>query len=273
MVEEYQEVDFELDEKTAAAGGAQGVTSIHTTSFKDFLLKEELNRSIAECGFEHPSHVQQECLPKALIGVDVLCQAKSGMGKTAVFVLSILNQLPAEPKPLSALIMCHTRELAYQIKNEFERFTKHMAACKTEVVYGGQPIKDHITLFKDSPPQIVVGTPGRILDLVKRKAMNMSDLKTFVLDECDKVLEKSGKIRCFGLTPASILDTNLNFRHESRRAADLQGHSPPEAGHDVLCHHELRHEGHLQKVHEEPLRSHHRFGEETHPRRPDPVLC
>jgi ATP-dependent RNA helicase UAP56/SUB2 len=115
------------------------------------------------------------------------------MGKTAVFVLSILNQLPAEPKPCSALVLCHTRELAYQIKNEFARFTKHLAQCKTEVIYGGKPIKDHIKMFKDAPPTIVVGTPGRILDLVKRKSMKLEDLKTFVIDECDKVLESLGK--------------------------------------------------------------------------------
>jgi len=137
--------------------------------------------------------VQQECLPKALIGQDVLCQAKSGMGKTAVFVLSILNQLPAEPKPVSAFVICHTRELAYQIKNEFARFTKHLESVRTEVIYGGQPLKDHIKLFKESPPTIVVGTPGRLLDLVKRKTINLDDVKTFVIDECDKVLEKLGK--------------------------------------------------------------------------------
>lgn len=72
-----------------------------------------------------------------MIGVDVLCQAKSGMGKTAVFVLTILHQLPNDPKPISALILCHTRELAYQIKNEFNRFTKYLPDIRTEVIYGG----------------------------------------------------------------------------------------------------------------------------------------
>jgi ATP-dependent RNA helicase UAP56/SUB2 len=158
--------------------------------------------------------VQQECLPKALIGQDVLCQAKSGMGKTAVFVLSILNQLPTEPKPCAAIVLCHTRELAYQIKNEFARFTKHLPACKTEVIYGGTPLKDHIKLFKDTPPTIVVGTPGRILDLVKRKYMKLEDVKTFVVDECDKVLESLGKSNIF----RHFLTL---FRHEIRCATNL----------------------------------------------------
>ncbi len=117
-------------------------TGVLSAGFKDLLLKPQLQRAIVECGFEHPSEVQQECIPQAMIGVDVLCQAKSGMGKTAVFVLTILHQLPDDPKPVSALILCHTRELAYQIKNEFARFTKYLPDIRTEVIYGGQPIED-----------------------------------------------------------------------------------------------------------------------------------
>lgn len=75
-----------------------------------------------------------------MIGVDILSQAKSGMGKTAVFVLTILHQLEDNPKPLSSLILCHTRELAYQIKKEFIRFTKYLPDLRTDVIYGGAPI-------------------------------------------------------------------------------------------------------------------------------------
>ena len=89
-------------------------TGVHTTSFRDFLLKSELSRAITECGFEHPSEVQQKCIPAAVSGEDILCQAVSGMGKTAVFILSILNQIDeTDPKPASALILCNTRELSY----------------------------------------------------------------------------------------------------------------------------------------------------------------
>ena len=99
-----------------------------------------------------------------MIGVDILSQAKSGMGKTAVFVLTILHQLPENPKPVSALILCHTRELAYQIKKEFARFTKYLPDLRTEVIYGGAPIGDQIKILKGlKPPHVVVGTPGRIL--------------------------------------------------------------------------------------------------------------
>jgi ATP-dependent RNA helicase UAP56/SUB2 len=129
-----------------------------------------------------------------MIGVDVLSQAKSGMGKTAVFVLTILHQLPEQPKPISSIILCHTRELAYQIKKEFARFTKYLPDIRTEVIYGGAPIKDQLSLLKGlKPPHIIVGTPGRILQLVKRKDLDLSNISMFVLDECDKMLEETGK--------------------------------------------------------------------------------
>ena len=129
-----------------------------------------------------------------MIGVDVLCQAKSGMGKTAVFVLTILHQLPEAPKPCSALVLCHNRELAYQIQKEFARFSKQLPDIRTEVIYGGVAIQDHITLLKGlKKPHIIVGTPGRVLALVKKGDLDLSNLQIFVLDECDKMLEEVGK--------------------------------------------------------------------------------
>ena len=129
-----------------------------------------------------------------MIGVDILCQAKSGMGKTAVFVLTILNQLPENPKPCSALVLCHNRELAYQINKEFVRFSKNLSDIRTEVIFGGVPINEHIKLLKGvKPPHVIVGTPGRILALVKKGDLDLSNLQIFVLDECDKMLEEVGK--------------------------------------------------------------------------------
>jgi superfamily II DNA/RNA helicase len=147
-------------------------------------------KAITDCGFEHPSEVQQECIPQSIMGVDVLCQAKSGMGKTAVFVLTTLHQLEDDPSGVSVLVMCHTRELAFQIKKEFERFTKHMSdKVSVYPIFGGEPIQNHIKRLKTDPPTIVVGTPGRILALVRSKNLDLSKLKHFVLDECDKMLE------------------------------------------------------------------------------------
>ena len=148
-------------------------------------------KAITDCGFEHPSEVQQECIPQSVMGIDVLCQAKSGMGKTAVFVLTTLHQLEDNPKPVSVLVMCHTRELAFQIKKEYDRFTKYLNKDKVsvEVMYGGQSIQSHIKQLKTKPPTVIVGTPGRILALVRGKHLDTSNLKHFVLDECDKMLD------------------------------------------------------------------------------------
>lgn len=135
--------------------------------------------------------MQQQCIPKAKMGTDILCQAKSGMGKTAVFVLTLLDQLDEKPDPVSAMVLTHNRELAFQIKKEFDRFQKYFEAIKTEVIFGGVPKREHIKLLKDSPPTIVVGTPGRVLDLIKGKHLKLDNLKHFILDECDKMLEDS----------------------------------------------------------------------------------
>merc|ERR1719298_86725 len=121
-------VDYEEDEAVEEAkpadGGKKGGTysGIHASGFRDFLLKPELLRAVVDCGFEHLSEVQHECIPQAILGMDVLCQAKSGMGKTAVFVLTVLQQLEPVPGEIGAVILCHTRELAYQICHEFDRF-------------------------------------------------------------------------------------------------------------------------------------------------------
>ncbi|KAL1923309.1 uncharacterized protein VTP21DRAFT_8289 [Calcarisporiella thermophila] len=164
---------------------------IHSTGFRDFLLKPELLRSIVDCGFEHPSEVQQECIPQSILGMDVICQAKSGMGKTAVFVLATLQQVEPVDGEVSVLVLCHTRELAFQIKNEYQRFSKYMPTIRTEVFYGGQPISRDQEILRDRTkcPHIVVGTPGRILQLSKGP-LKLGNTKHFVLDECDKMLDQ-----------------------------------------------------------------------------------
>ena len=99
-------------------------TGANLTGWNELFLKDELKRAIRECGFEHPSEVQVNTIPQALQGQDILCQAKSGMGKTAVFVISILNQISPEGdnyEPHQCIVTCHTRELAHQIFKDFKR--------------------------------------------------------------------------------------------------------------------------------------------------------
>merc|ERR1719426_55616 len=170
-------------------GGASDA-DIRASGFKDFLLKDSIMRGIVECGFEHPSEVQHACIPQAILGTDILCQAKSGMGKTAVFVLACLQQIDASEKAVKVLVVCHTRELAYQIKTEFDRFAKFFSNVKTAVVYGGIPIAKDKEVLKDDCPHVMIATPGPVLALTRDKDLKMDKLTQFVVDECDKCLDK-----------------------------------------------------------------------------------
>jgi len=116
------------------------------------------------------------------------------MGKTAVFVLSTLHQIDPSPnnKDILALVLCHTRELAFQIKQEFVRFTKYLDTVKTKVVYGGTPIQVDKKELKESTPHILIATPGRLLQLIEDGSVKLSGLKHFILDECDQILESLG---------------------------------------------------------------------------------
>ena len=122
--------------------------------------------------------------------MDVICQAKSGMGKTAVFVLAVLQQLEPVPGEVGALILCHTRELAYQIKHEFERFSAYLPAVNVAVIFGGVNIKQQKAELKEKPPSIIVATPGRCKALAKDGDISLKQCGHFILDECDKMLEQ-----------------------------------------------------------------------------------
>ena len=99
--------------------------------------------------------MQQQCIPNALLGNDLLCQAKSGMGKTAVFVISVLNRMQKDPSAVSALVLCHTRELAHQISKEFERLGKYRNDLRTETIFGGVSIETHKDMLKKNPPHVI----------------------------------------------------------------------------------------------------------------------
>lgn len=192
--------DFNDDDTTktvtsaAPLGAAMGMHSaVALGGFQDFCLKSELSNAIRESGFEHPSEVQHQALPQAMLGTDILAQAKSGMGKTAVFVFALLEQVEKVPdgtKPYcQAVIVVNARELAYQIENEFKRFNKYLPHCTTAVFFGGIPEEENIKQIKKETPAIVVGTPGRLSQLVQKKALDMSRVKWFVVDEFDRCLE------------------------------------------------------------------------------------
>ncbi|TLD06821.1 ATP-dependent RNA helicase [Venturia nashicola] len=185
--------DAKKDAAATGATDAQGsYAGVHSTSFRDFLLKPELLKAITDCGFEHPSMIQQNCIPQAILGADILGQAKSGLGKTAIFVLATLQQIEPVNGECSVVVMCHTRELAFQIKNEYARFSKYLPDVKTSVFYGGTPIQNDINILqnKDTHPHIIVATPGRLNALVRDKHLRLGNVQRFVLDECDKMLDQ-----------------------------------------------------------------------------------
>merc|ERR1712029_822119 len=135
-------------EDAAKNGKVKGnYVSIHSSGFRDFLLKPEVLRSIGDCGFEHPSEVQHECIPQA------------------VLVMATLQQIEPVDGQVSVLVMCHTRELAFQISKEYERFSKFLPTIKVGVFFGGLAISKDEQVLKNNCPHIVVGTPGRILAL------------------------------------------------------------------------------------------------------------
>lgn len=158
------------------------------------------------------------------------------MGKTAIFVLATLQQLEPVQGEVSCVVMCHTRELAFQIKNEYARFSKYLPDVKTAVFFGGVAIQENIDLLKnkEKSPNIIVATPGRLNALVRDKVLRLGSVKQFVLDECDKMLDQVGKSAPRSSVAASIADPGP--RHATRRPRDLPRHPSPEAGHDVFSH-------------------------------------
>lgn len=127
----------------------------------------------------------------AMVGHDLVVQAKSGMGKTAVFVISTLNRVEKD-KGLNCIVIVHTKELCDQVMKEYKRFAIHMKDINVMSVMGGVDIRTQRTQLKESPPHIVVGTPGRLAALAEDNSLDLSSVKMFVIDEVDKVLEKPG---------------------------------------------------------------------------------
>ena len=114
------------------------------------------------------------------------------MGKTAVYVLTILNRLKKDDPECSALVMVHTRELALQVADEFTRFSENLENIHTLAVYGGHSIEDQIDKINEKKPKIIVGTPGRLTHLIKKGVVKANNVSIFVLDECDKMLIELG---------------------------------------------------------------------------------
>ncbi len=156
-------------------------------TFKDLGLPEFILNAVSDLGFETPSPIQQICIPHLLEGRDVLGMAQTGSGKTAAFSLPILAQIdPAEKHP-QLLVMAPTRELAIQVADACEQFVKYAKGINIVTLYGGQRYDIQLRALKQGA-QVVVGTPGRILDHLRRGTLSLAELKAIVLDEADEML-------------------------------------------------------------------------------------
>jgi len=157
-----------------------------TSDFNDLNLRQELAQAVLDCGYTTPTPIQSKVIPVMLAGQDILGQAKTGTGKTAAFALPILNNLIPDQNHIQALVLAPTRELAMQVANSFKDYGK-ISGARVLAVYGGQPYGPQITRLKKGV-DVVVGTPGRLLDLIDRKVLDLSQVNTVVLDEADEML-------------------------------------------------------------------------------------
>eukprot|EP00696_Hemimastix_kukwesjijk_P002832 gnl/Hemi2/13469_TR4604_c0_g1_i1.p1 gnl/Hemi2/13469_TR4604_c0_g1~~gnl/Hemi2/13469_TR4604_c0_g1_i1.p1 ORF type:complete len:429 (-),score=95.18 gnl/Hemi2/13469_TR4604_c0_g1_i1:278-1564(-) len=164
----------------------QDVTATKGVEFEEYYLKRELLMGIFEKGYERPSPIQEESIPVALMGSDILARAKNGTGKTAAFCIPSLEKIDSSKKQIQVLILVPTRELALQTSQECKDLGKHLA-IEVMVTTGGTSLNDDIVRLM-TPPHILVATPGRVLDLASRGVAKLNHCATMVMDEADKLL-------------------------------------------------------------------------------------
>lgn len=157
-------------------------------NFKDLGLDDQLMQAVERSGFEEATPIQAKTIPLVLSGLDVIGQAQTGTGKTAAFGLPLLQKIDYSERRIQTLIVSPTRELAIQTQEEIYKLGKEKLA-KVQVVYGGANISRQIKQLKNYPPHILVGTPGRLLDHLKRHTVDLSHVETLVLDEADEMLD------------------------------------------------------------------------------------
>lgn len=160
---------------------------METVRFEEMGLSEEIQKAVRYMGFEEASPIQAKAIPAMISGIDLIGQAQTGTGKTAAFGIPILEKVDPKLKKLQAIVLCPTRELAIQVADEIRNLSRYMHGIKVLPIYGGQDIVKQIRSLK-SGTQIVIGTPGRVMDHMRRKTMKLDFVHTVVLDEADEML-------------------------------------------------------------------------------------
>jgi ATP-dependent RNA helicase DeaD len=195
------------------------------TTFSDLALREELLQSLTELGYEEPTPIQAEAIPPLLRGVDLLGQAATGTGKTAAFALPLLQRITVGgPRP-RALVLVPTRELAAQVSEAIHKYGRHLGA-RVLPIYGGAPIVRQMKSL-DRGVDVVVATPGRAIDHLTRKTLNLSDLDIVVLDEADEMLDMGF---------AEDIETILSQTPSTRQTVLFSATMPPRLKHIVRQH-------------------------------------
>lgn len=158
-----------------------------TIRFDELMLDDRLLRAVTDMGFEEPSPIQAQAIPLQMEGLDIIGQAQTGTGKTAAFGIPLLQKIDPRSKKLQAIALCPTRELAIQVADEIRKLSKYMHGIKILPIYGGQDIVRQIRGLKEGT-QIVIGTPGRVMDHMRRGTIKFDRVHTVILDEADEML-------------------------------------------------------------------------------------
>ncbi len=199
------------------------------TAFNELPISNEVLRAIQDMGFEEATPIQAESIPYILEGRDILGQAQTGTGKTCAFGIPIIERVDIDDSQIQYLILAPTRELAIQIADEMHEVTKYKEGIRILSVYGGQPIERQILALKKRP-QIIVGTPGRVMDHMRRKTIRLDALRGIILDEADEMLnmgfkedidtiladtpEKIHKVFFSATMPQGILELTEKYLHD-----------------------------------------------------------
>lgn len=199
--------------------------------FEELNIDERILRAIEDMGFEETSPIQTQAIPAVCEGIDVVGQAQTGTGKTAAYTIPMLMKIDPQIKKPQAIVLCPTRELAVQVAEEIRKLAKYMSDIKVLPVYGGQEIVRQIKSLKTGV-QIIVGTPGRVMDHMRRKTVKFENINMVILDEADEMLDmgfredmetiltetpQDRQTVMFSATmPKAIMDIARNFQKDAR---------------------------------------------------------
>lgn len=156
--------------------------------FDEMNVLPEIQKAVEDMGYKELTSIQLETIPLIMEGNDIIGQSQTGTGKTAAFVIPILHKIDASNKKPQILILCPTRELSVQVANEVRKLTKYLPGIRSVAVYGGEPINRQIMALRNGA-QIVIGTPGRTMDHIRRKTIRVEEIHTVILDEADEMLK------------------------------------------------------------------------------------